>query len=51
MKLIRSLFEDRVLKKVLAHRRKEATGRLQKFHDEDFRDLLSSPGIIGMIKI
>jgi hypothetical protein len=38
------VFENRVL------RRDEVTGGWRKLHNEELRDLYSSPSIIGMIK-
>jgi hypothetical protein len=39
-----------VLRRVLGPKRDEVTGGWKKLHNEELRDLYSSPGIIKMIK-
>jgi hypothetical protein len=42
--------ENRVLRRILGPRRDEVTGEWRKLHNEELRDLYSSPSIILMIK-
>jgi hypothetical protein len=42
--------EDRVLRRILGPRRDEVTGEWRKLHNEELRDLYSSPSIIRIIK-
>jgi hypothetical protein len=44
------VFENRVLRKIFGPKRDEVTGELRKLHNEELRDLYSSPSIIRMIK-
>jgi hypothetical protein len=44
------VFEIRVLKRIFGPKRDEVTGEWRKLHNEEFRDLNSSPSIIRMIK-
>jgi hypothetical protein len=44
------VFENRVLKRIFGPKRDEVTGGWKKQHDEDLRDLNSSPSIIAMVK-
>jgi hypothetical protein len=44
------VFENRVLKRILGPKRDEMTGGWRKLHNEELRDLYSSPSIIRMIK-
>jgi hypothetical protein len=44
------VFENRVLKKTFGPKKGEVTRGWRKLHNEEFRDLYSSPGIIRMIK-
>jgi hypothetical protein len=44
------VFENRVLRRIFGPKRDEVTGRWRKLHNEEFRDLYSSPSIIRMIK-
>jgi hypothetical protein len=40
----------RVLRRIFGPRRDEVTGEWKKLHNEELRDLYSSPGIIRIIK-
>jgi hypothetical protein len=44
------VFENRMLRKVCRPRRDEVTGGWRKLHNEELRDLYSSPSIIRIIK-
>jgi hypothetical protein len=44
-------FEDRVLRRIFGSRMDEVSGRWRKLHDEELRDLYSSPTIIRIIKL
>jgi hypothetical protein len=44
------LFENRVLRKLFGPKRVEVTGEWRKLHNEELRDLCSSPSIIRIIK-
>jgi hypothetical protein len=44
------LFENRVLRKIFGPKRDEVTGELRKLHNEELRDLYSSPSIIRIIR-
>jgi hypothetical protein len=44
------VFENRVLRKIFGPRRDEVTGEWRKLHNEELRDLYSSPSITGIIK-
>jgi hypothetical protein len=44
------VFENRVLRRILGPKRNEVTGEWRKLHNEEFRDLYSSPSIIRIIK-
>jgi hypothetical protein len=44
------VFENRVLRKIFGPKRNEVTGEWRKLHNEELRDLYSSPGIIRKIK-
>jgi hypothetical protein len=44
------VFENRVLKRIFGRKRDEVTGEWRKLHNEELRDLYSSPSIIRMIK-
>jgi hypothetical protein len=44
------VFENRVLRKIFVPKRDEVTGEWGKLHNEELRDLYSSPSIIRIIK-
>jgi hypothetical protein len=44
------VFENKVLKRVFGPKRDEVTGGWRKLHNEELRDLYSSPSIIRIIK-
>jgi hypothetical protein len=44
------VFEHRVLRRIFGPMRDEVTGEWRKLHNEDLRDLCSSPSIIRIIK-
>jgi hypothetical protein len=44
------VFENRVLRKIFGLKRDEVTGGWRKLHNEELRDLYSSPSIIRIIK-
>jgi hypothetical protein len=44
------VFENRVLRRIFGLKRDEVTGEWRKLHNEEFRDLYSSPSIIRKIK-
>jgi hypothetical protein len=44
------VFENRVLRRIFEPKRDEVTGEWRKLHNEELRDLYSSPSIIRMIK-
>jgi hypothetical protein len=44
------VFENRVLMKLFGPKRDEVTGEWRKLHNEELRDLYSSPSIIRIIK-
>jgi hypothetical protein len=44
------VFENRVLKRIFGPKRDEVTGGWRKLHNEELRDLYSSPSIIKIIK-
>jgi transcription termination factor 2 len=43
------VFENRVLRRIFGPKRDEVTGEWRKLHNEELRDLYSSPSIIRMI--
>jgi hypothetical protein len=44
------VFENRVLRRIFGLKRDEVTGEWRKCHNEEHRDLYSSPSIIRIIK-
>jgi hypothetical protein len=44
------VFENRVLRRIFRLKRDAVTGERKKLHNEELRDLYSSPSIIGIIK-
>jgi hypothetical protein len=44
------VFENRVLRRIIGPKKDEVTGERRKLHDEELRDLYSSPSIIRIIK-
>jgi hypothetical protein len=44
------VFENRVLRRIFGPKRDEVTGEWRKLHNEELRDLYSSPSIIRTIK-
>jgi hypothetical protein len=44
------VFENRVLRGIFGLKRDEVTGEWRKLHNEELRDLYSSPSIIRIIK-
>jgi hypothetical protein len=44
------VFDNRVLKNIFGPKRDEVTGEWRKLHNEELRDLYSSPSIIRIIK-
>jgi hypothetical protein len=45
------VFENRVLRKIFGLKRDEVTGGWRKLHNEELRNLYSSPSIIRMTKL
>jgi hypothetical protein len=45
------VFENRVLKKIFGPKRDEVMGEWRKLHNEELRDLYTSPNIIRIIKL
>jgi hypothetical protein len=44
------VFENRVLRRIFGPNRDEVTGEWRKLHNEELRDLYSSPSMIKIIK-
>jgi hypothetical protein len=44
------VFENRVLRRILGPKRDEMMGEWRKLHNEELRDLYSSPSVIRIIK-
>jgi len=42
--------EDRVLRRIFGPKRDEVTRECRKLHDEELKDLYSSPNIVRLIK-
>jgi hypothetical protein len=47
---LRLFFENRVSRKIFGPKRNEVTGEWRKLHNEELRDLYSSPSMIRIIK-
>jgi hypothetical protein len=45
------MFENRVLRKIFGPKRDEVMGEWRKLHNEELRDVYSSPSIIRIIKL
>jgi hypothetical protein len=45
------VFENRVLRRIFGTKRDEVTGEWRKLHNEELRDLYSSPSIIRIFKL
>jgi hypothetical protein len=45
------VFENRVLRRIFGPKRDEVMGEWRKLHNEELRDLYSSPSIIRIIKL
>jgi hypothetical protein len=45
------VFENRVLRRIFEQKRDEVTGEWRKLHNEELRDLYSSPSIIRIVKL
>jgi hypothetical protein len=45
-----SVFENGVLRRIFGPKRDEVTGEWRKLHNEEVRDLYSSPSVIRMMK-
>jgi hypothetical protein len=45
------VFENRVLRRIFGPKRYEVMGEWKKLHNEELRDLYSSPSIIRIIKL
>jgi hypothetical protein len=43
-------FENRILRRIFGPKRDEVTGERRGLHNEELRDLYSSPNISGVIK-
>jgi hypothetical protein len=43
-------FENRVVRRIFGSKREEVTGEWRKLHNDELRDLYSSPSIIRIIK-
>ena len=44
------VFENRVLRRVFGPKRDEVTGKWRKLHNEELKDLYSSPSVVQVVK-
>jgi hypothetical protein len=44
------VFEKRMLRRIFGPKRDEVTGECRKLHNEELKDMYSSPNIVGVIK-
>jgi hypothetical protein len=44
------VFENRVLRRILGHKKEHVTGERRKLHNKELNGLYSSPNIIQVIK-
>jgi hypothetical protein len=45
------VFENRALRRIFGSKRDKVTGEWRKLHNEDLRDLYSSPDILRMVQL
>jgi hypothetical protein len=46
----RLVFENGMLRRIFGPRKDEVTGEWRKLHNEELRNLYSSPGLISVVK-
>jgi hypothetical protein len=49
-KTLKTLFENRVLRRIFGPKRDEVSGEWRKLHNEELNDLYCSPNIVRVIK-